>query len=547
MTASSRLKFGRRSLLAGAAAIGLAPSAQAQAQSQSQSRSQVPQRGGTMVFIVQPEPANLAAYMSVAGNIPPITTQIYEGLVGYDWNLKPIPHLARSWDISPDGRTITFHLQDGVTFHNGAKFTSADVEYTFMHVLKQVHPRAPIVLHELTSVETPDPLTAVFHLAHPAPYMMMALSGFDAPILCKALFENTDASNNPTANHPVGTGPFKFGVWERGQYVRLDRNPNYWQPGLPYLDRLVGRFIPDASTRSAALETGEVHYAAYSAVNYADVTRLKANPILDTTSKGYELFAGMSEIEMNEHRPPFDKREVRQAVAYAIDRQFIIDNIQYGFGKPATGPISSTFKASGIYTDDVLRFDVPDRIAIANRLLDEAGLPRKEDGMRFATTLEVNSFGQQWQRQAEYIKQALAVVGIDVTLRSEDTGAWLRRVYTDYDYAMNEPFVSNGSDPVIGVQRQYVTNQIRKGIVFVNNSFYSNKQVDDLFAAGAEELDPTKRAEIYHQIQKILVIDSPLIWLTETQYVTVFNKKLHDATTGPLGTYSAFDRAWIEH
>jgi peptide/nickel transport system substrate-binding protein len=329
--------------------------------------------------------------------------------------------------------------------------------------------------------------------------------------------------------------------------VRLDRNPNYWQPGLPYLDRIIARFIADSSTRSAALETGEAHYAAYSAVNYGDVARLKANPILDTTSKGYEMFSGISELELNSHVPPFDKREVRQAIAYAIDRQFIIDNIQYGFGKPATGPISSTFKASGLYTDDVLRFDVPDRIARANKLLDDAGLPRKDGGMRFAATIEVNPFGQQWQRQAEYLKQALAVIGIDLSLRSEDVGAWLRRVYTNYDYAISEPFFSNLSDPVIGVQRQYVTSQIRKGVDFVNDTFYSNPEIDALFIDGSHELDPAKRAEIYHKIQKILVVDSPVIWLTEIQYVTVFNKKLHDATTGPLGTYSAFERTWLEH
>jgi len=526
-------------MLAGTAATCLSTATRGQ--------TTTPQRGGTMVMIVEPEPATLASYLSVAGNIPGITTQVYEGLVTYDWSLKPVPKLARSWVIAPDGLTITFKLQDGVTFHNGAKFTSADVQYTFMQVLKKVHPRAAVVLAELTAVDTPDPLTAVFHLAHPAPYLMMALSGYDAPILCKAVFENTDPMSNPSANRPIGTGPFKFGAWERGQYVRLDRNPSYWQPGLPYLDRIVARFIADASTRSAALETGEVHYAAYSAVNYADVARLKANPALDTTSKGYEMTSGISEIEMNEHRPPYDKREVRQAIAYAIDRRFIIDNVQYGFGKPATGPISSTFAASGLYTDDVLRFDVPNRIDIANKLLDQAGLPRKDGGMRFATTLEVNSFGQQWERQAEYLKQALAVVGIDVTLRSEDTGAWLRRVYTNYDYAMSTPFFSNLSDPVVGVQRQYVTSQIRKGLDFVNDTFYSNPKVDALFTAGAQELDPAKRADIYHQIQKILVTDSPVVWLSEIQYVTVFSRKLHDATTGPLGTYSAFERAWIEH
>ena len=542
MTPLSRLLLTRRPLLTGAASLGLLGVRPALAKPVGP-----PRRGGNMVMIVEPEPATLASYLSVAGNIPPVTTQVYEGLATYDWQLQPVPKLAKSWDIAPDGLSITFHLRDGVTFHNGAKFTSADVQYTFMNVLKKVHPRAAVVLADLTAVETPDPLTAVFRLSHPAPYLTMALSGYDSPILCKSVFEHTDPTSNPSANHPIGTGPFKFSKWERGQYIRLNRNPHYWQPGLPYLDGIIARFIPDASTRSATLESGEAHYAGFSAVNYADVARLRANPRLATTSRGYELISAISEIELNEHRLPFNKQEVRQAIAYAIDRKFIIDNVQYGFGKPATGPISSNFAVSGFYTDHVMRFDVPNRIALANKLLDQAKLPRGSNGMRFSVTLEVNPFGQVWKLQADYLKQALAAIGINLTLRTEDVGAWLRRVYTDYDYEMNTPFFANLADPVIGVQRQYVTDQIRKGEDFVNDTFYSNPKVDALFVAGARELDHAKRIKIYHDLQKILVPASPVIWLSEIQYVTVYNRKLHNAVTGPLGTYSAFETAWLDH
>ena len=505
-----------------------------------------PRRGGTMVMIVQPEPATLAHYAVAGGNIPMIATQVYEGLVTYDWDLKPQPNLAKSWDMTPDGKTITFHLQEGVTFHNGMPFTSADVQYSFMEVLKKFSPAAPIILKELESVDTPDPLTAVFHLANPAPYMWKALAARDTPIVCKALFEGTDVMSNPTANKPIGTGPFKFVSWDRGSSIRLDRNDKYWKPGLPYLNRVVARFIPDAATRSAALETGEVHFAAYSAVNYADLSRMKTNPILDMTTKGYDMSPSMSELEFNSHHPPFDKKEVRQAIAYAIDRQFIIDSVLYGYGKPATGPFSSVFAPTGMYTDQVKRFDVPDRIAIANKLLDDAGLPKKDDGMRFQAHLEINSFGEQWLRQGEYLKQALAQIGIDLVLRSEDTPTWLRRVYTNYDFDISEPFFSNGADPVIGIYRQYLTSQIRKGVTFVNATFYSNPEIDKIFAEAARELDPAKRNEMYHTAQKIIVEDSPDVWIAEVIWVSVFNRKLHDHTTGPLGTQQAFERAWLE-
>ncbi len=520
--------------------VGLAASGAARG-----AAADMPTRGGTMVMIVHPEPSTLAHYAVSAGNIPPIATQVYEGLCTYDWDQNPQPNLATSWEVAPDGRTITFKLRDGVTFHNGKPFTSADVQYSYMEVLKKYHPVAPIMLAELTAVETPDPMTAVLRLANPAPYLMKALAGRDLPILCRSVFEGTAVLQNPTANKPIGTGPFKFVQWERGQYVRLDRNDKYWKPGLPYLNRIVARFIPDAATRSAALEAGEAHFAGYSAVNNADVARMKANPILDTTTKGYEMTPALSVLELNEKHPHLGKREVRLAIAYAIDRNAILRDVMFGFGKPATGPLSQLFKVGDLYAADVRRFDVPDRLDIANRLLDQAGATRGSDGKRFALHLEVNSFGEQWLRQAEYLRQALAVVGIDVTLRSEDTATWLRRVYTNYEYDINEPFLSQGVDPVYGLNKQYLTSQIRKGVTFVNDSFYSNPELDRMLVEAAREPDHAKRSAMYKKAQQVLVEDSPLIWLIDVQYVSVFNRKLRDHTTGPLGTQQAFERAWM--
>ena len=505
-----------------------------------------PKRGGTMVMIVHPEPSTLAHYAVSAGNIPPIATQVYEGLCTYDWDLNPRPNLAKSWDVAPDGKTITFTLQEGVTFHNGKPLTSADVQYSFMEILKKYNPVAPVMLAELVAVDTPDPMTAVLRLANPAPYIMKALSGRDLPILCRSVFEGTDVLQNPTANKPIGTGPFKFVSWERGQSVRLDRNENYWKPGLPYLNRIVARFIPDAATRSAAMEAGEAHFAGYSAVNYADLARMKTNPVLDLTTKGYEMTPAQSVLELNGRHPQLQKKPVRQAIAYAIDRNVILRDVMFGYGLPASGPLSRKFKTAGLYTDDVRQYDVPDRLEIANRLLDEAGAPRGAGGIRFALHLEVNSFGEQWLRQAEYLKQALGGVGIDVTLRSEDTATWLRRVYTNYDYDINEPFLSQGVDPVYGLNKQFLTSQIRKGVTFVNDTFYANPEVDRMLGEGARELDPEKRGAIYKKVQQILAEDSPMIWLIDVQYVSVFNRRLKDHTTGPLGTQQAFERAWMD-
>jgi peptide/nickel transport system substrate-binding protein len=152
-------------------------------------------------------------------------------------------------------------------------------------------------------------------------------------MLPKHIFGTGDINNHPNANKPIGTGPFKFVEWQKGQYMRFDRNPDYWKKGRPYLDRLVARFIADGSTRAATLETQEAQIAGFNAILPLDVKRLQALPLVAITTKGYEMQSPIVELDFNTQKKPFDNAKVRQAVAYAIDRKFVIDNIWFGFGK----------------------------------------------------------------------------------------------------------------------------------------------------------------------------------------------------------------------
>jgi len=208
-----------RNFLALAGALGLTAIAPVLAQG-------TPQKGGTLVMVVQPEPPTLAAYQSTAGPVGQVATKVYEGLLEYSFDLKPMPSLAQSWTVAPDGKTVTFKLTPNVKFHDGKPFTSADVQFTVMDVLKKVHPRGVNTFRAVTAVETPDPLTAIFKLSEPAPYMMMALSSYESPMLPKHVFGTGDIATHPNANRPVGTGPFKFVEWQKGQFMRLDRNPD---------------------------------------------------------------------------------------------------------------------------------------------------------------------------------------------------------------------------------------------------------------------------------------------------------------------------------
>ena len=502
--------------------------------------------GGTLVMLVQPEPPSLASYLSTSGPIGLMAPKVYDGLLDYDKDLNAVPSLAESWEVSEDGKTVTFNLRKGVKWHDGEDFTSEDVQFTVMEVLSQIHPRGPNSFKEVSEIQTPDDHTAIFKLNNPAPYMMRALGSYESPMVPKHLLEGQDLRSADIANAPVGTGPFTFTEWKKGQYIRLDKNPNYWREGYPLLDRVVGRFIPDASTRTAAMENGEVHYGAYGAIPNVDVVRLRELDSIGVTTDGYAMINPVSLIEFNTTEPPFDNPAIRQAISTALDRQFLIDNIWFGYGKPATSALSSSYAATGLYTEDLPNYPANGNIEAANKILDDAGITADSNGVRAKAVLDLIPYGEDWRRAGEYMKQVMGDVGIDVELRYEDVPTWLKRVYADYDFSMNVNYFYQLPDPVLGVHRHYGTDQIRQGTHFVNSSRYSNPELDDLLANGAKEADADKRSAMYERIQHILAEDMPVVNLHEMKFLTVFDSTLKGHDLSGFGAYGSFDRTWFD-
>ena len=487
----------------------------------------------------------MASYLSTSGPIGLVAPKIYDGLLDFDNDLNIVPQLAESFDVSEDGKTVTFNLRKGVKWHDGEDFTSEDVQFTVMEVLKKVHPRGPNTFREVTSIDTPDDHTAVFNLANPAPYMIRGLSGYESPIVPKHLLEGQDPRTADLANNPVGTGAYKFVEWKKGQYVRLDKNENYWREGLPYIDRVVGRFIPDASTRTAAMENQEVMYGAYGAIPNIDAVRLKELDFIDVTTDGYSMINPMALIEFNTKTETAGNKAIRQAISLAVDRTFLIDNIWFGYGKPATAALSSNFAPVGLYAEGLPNYPAKGDIEAAKAVLKAAGMD-PDNGPVATAVLDLIPYGEDWRRAGEYLKQALGDIGVELELRYEDVPTWLKRVYADYDFTMNVNYFYQLPDPVLGVHRHYGTDQIRQGTHFVNSSRYSNAKLDELLASGAQEPDAAKRAATYAEIQKILAEDLPVVNLFEMEFLTVFNTKLKDHATSALGAYGPFERAWID-
>jgi peptide/nickel transport system substrate-binding protein len=237
---------------------------------------------------------------------------------------------------------------------------------------------------------------------------------------------------------------------------------------------------------------------------------------------------------------PFDDKRVRQAISYAIDRKFIAENVWFGFARPATGPISSNFKASGLYTDQVKRYDVPDAMQRAEKLLDQAGYPKKAGGQRMEITLDVTPYGEEWQRFGEYVAQRLATLGIKATIRYEDVATWLKRTYTDFDFQVTANWLNTFADPVLGVHRLYHSEEIIPGTVFKNAARWSSPRTDQLMNLAKVEPDPKKRAAYYHEFQKILTEEVPVAWCVEILFPTVTSRKFKKSIDSAVGLAGNF-------
>ncbi len=522
------VRFLRR--VAVAAALACAPLA---------AHAETPVKGGTLTAIIQPEPPMLVMGLNQQAPTQTVAGKIYESLLTYNFDLSPRPSLAKSWEVSADGLTYTFRLQEGVKWHDGAPFSAEDVLFSFKTFLPETHPRARALFGRAESIEAPDAATVVIKLKEPFPAFLQAFEVSTTPIMPKHVYEGTDFRANPKNATPIGTGPFMLDKWEKGSYIRLVANPHYWQAGKPYLKDIYFKIIPDAASRALALENGDVMQSQYNDIEPFDVARLAKLPNLTMTKKGYEFVAPLMWLELNTRVAPLDDKRFRQAMMFAIDREFVRDKIWFGLGRVATGPINSVTK---YYDPNVPKYPYDPKKAIA--LLDEMGLKPGANGVRATIKFLPLPYGETWQRLGEYVKQALGKVGVAVELESTDAAGWGKRE-ANWDFDVTGNFLYQYADPSIGVSRTYLSSNIRKGVMFSNTMGYANPEVDRLFEAAAKENDAAKRQEMYSQVQKLIVEDVPVAWMLEMEFPTLLNTRVHDAVTTAIGVNETYADAWV--
>ncbi len=440
-----------------------------------------------------------------------VYANLFEGLTRIDSTGSVQPDLAKSWDISADGLTYTFHLQTGVKFQDGTPFSADDVKYSLdtARGAKSVNAQKQLFAN-IGSVDVIDPATVKVTLTQPQGDFLYDMGWGDAVIVSPKTAAN-DGTN------PVGTGPFKFGEWNKGDHITLVKNPDYWRAPAK-LDKVTFRFIADAAPATAALLAGDIDVDP-EFPDPAALSQFKSNPefaVLVGTTEGETV------LSMNDGKAPLNDVRVREAIAHAIDRKAIIDGAMFGYGTPI-GTFFPPHNPAYVDLTALSNFD-PDK---SKQLLKDAGV----SGLTLQ--LKLPPFGYA-QSAGPIIQQELAVIGITVNITSLQFADWLKTVFTDKDYDLS--IVSHVEPNDIGV--------------FAKDGYYFNYKSDAFNAVMAElgkTADPAQRTALLQQAQTILAKDYAAGFLFEHLNMVVANKDIQGLwKNAPIPAFDVTQVYWAQ-
>ncbi|MBX3641729.1 MAG: ABC transporter substrate-binding protein [Rubrivivax sp.] len=495
------------------------------------------QRGDKTLVVALPSilrqlnPAIQAAPVNLVG------AQIFASPLRFDRDWTPQPYLAESWTFQDDGKSLLLRLVSGATFHDGRPITSEDVAFSIM-AIKANHPFSTM-LAPVERVDTPTPQLAIVRLKHEYPALLLALSPALCPIMPKHVFgDGQDLRTHPRNADPVGSGPFRLVSFVSNQQIVPERHAGFFMKDRPRVARLIFRILPDPVIQMLELERGGVHMTS-TAVTAVQLEQARKMTDVRLVDKGGEAIGPVGWLEFNLRKKPFDDLRVRKAIAYAIDKDFIVRQLHRGTSQVATGPIAP---GTPFFSSDKVE---PYRVDLARaaKLLDDAGLRAKPDGTRFSMTLDYQpGIPDNYELIANYLKPQLRKVGIDVTVRtSPDFATWAKRVSNwEHEATMSGAFM--WGDPAIGVHRTWISSNIRQGVIFSNTEGYANPKVDELFARATVERDIEKRKKLYAEFQQILSQDVPVAFTHVWSRRYAARKEVLNTPEGIWGTAAPYDQ-----
>ncbi len=478
------------------------------------------------------EPKRLIPMLASDSASGTISGFIFNGLLKYDKDTNLVGDLAKSWEVSKDGLTITFHLRKGVKWQDGTPFTSADVMFT-LKKLKDPKVATPYSGDYLmvTSAEAPDNYTFIVHYDKPfAP----ALSSWTMGIIPKHLLEGKDLNTTEFNRHPVGTGPYRLKSWVTGQKLVLEANPNYFE-GEPGICSIIYRIIPDPTTMFLELQSGGIDTMGLTPFQYARQTN--SPKIKKEFRKFRHPSFGYTYLGYNLKLPLFKSRKVRQALTMAIDREAIVRIVLLGLGQLSTGP----FPPSSWARDPSIP-PFPYNPQKAREYLAEAGWKDRngdgileKDGKPFVFTIITNQGNNQREAAAEIIQENLRRVGIKVKIRVLEWQAMLHAIMERNFQAIILGW-SLGFEP--DPYDIWHSSKTRPGeFNFVG---YKNPEADKIMEEARRIFDQKKRAMLYHRLQRIIWEDEPYTFLYVPDSLSVLHRRFKNVHMEKAGIWYNF-------
>lgn len=477
----------------------------------------------TLVYEQGSDPRGLDPAYVDDGESSKVICNVYEGLLKYKTGSTELePCLATSWKISDDGKTYTFNLRKNVKFQDGTPFNADAVVYSIERQLpplvKDDMPYAsftfdPTIVDKVSKVD--DYTVQILLKKRYTPFLANLAMSLSAPIVSPTAAKNTSKSLN---ENPVGTGPFKFVKWDKGQAITLERNEDYWGSKAK-AKKLVFKFASEASVRASDLMTGAADII--DGVDPNDVAKLKSSGLKIYQQKGMNI----NYFAFNCARAPFNNDKVRQAVSMAINRQEIVKYLYQGYAEVATGPLPSFIPG---YSSAVKPYDY--NVDKAKELLKEAGAENLKIKMiTYSVPRPYNSVGGQ--KLAESIQSALSKVGITATIQSYPWKEYKAAAAQGEGDIMFYGWTGDNGD-ADNFLSLFDSNQIESTL---NVAKYKNTQVDSLLEQARSTANGKERNDLYKQIQEIVIKDAPWVYISNAQDMAAYNTKVKNLSLHPTG------------
>ena len=450
-----------------------------------------------------------------------ICDMIYGKLFYFDNETNLLPGLCKEWTIVSDTE-YELKLEEGVKFHNGDEMKAEDVKFSIERMIEK--PKTAALYDKIDSVTVVDDYTINFTTSEPMSPILLNLAGPQACIVNKKVVEEIEAAGNKYGEEPIGTGPMKLKEWAINDHITVERFEDYYK-GAVVASTITMRVIPEAASQTIALETGEIDFIA--SVAAIDTERVLANDKLKT-----EQMTGtsISYLGINHKKAPFDNKALRQAIAYGINKQDIIDICYEGYAIP----VNSVFQVMMPSHDPDLN-PYPYDVEKAKAKMAEAGYP---DG---GVTFEIGVSSNTMDKVATVIQSQLAEIGIEVTIRMQEFGAFLSYL----NGTEHEGFLLGWSNCYNPDRTMSLMFHSESEPASGNRGYYSNPEADKLIEAAKAEMDWAKREPMYKELQKIITEDVAWVPLLQTQSYAGMNKNLMDAKVSKLTPFHDFTNAYV--